>query len=239
MWLCNAQPSSLRSVARDRGRLDRIDDRVIAGTAAVIAGEMLADRVAARHAAACKQFLRGEQHAGRAEPALQRVAAAEIVLQVCDLAGVGDAFDRLDPRAVALHGEGETAAHHRAVDAHRAGAAEAVLAADMTARQAERLAQEIDQRRARVDRLADSVAVHGEVDVVDRVGVAHGRGSESCLATRRSSTPARCSFTSALACRSADGARSVASAMTASSIAPDASAASAFFARTGVVATPK
>src|SRR5215470_2898353 len=114
---------------------------------------MLADRVAARRAALREQLLRGEQHAGRAEAALQRVAAPEVLLQVGNLAGIGHAFDGLDPRAVVLNREGETAAHHDAIDTHGAGAAEAVLPAYMAAGQAERLPQEIDKRHARIDRI--------------------------------------------------------------------------------------
>ena len=83
--------------------------------------------------------------------ALQRVALLERILQVGDLAGVGHAFDGLDLGAVALHREHETAAHHLAVHPHRAGAADAVLAADMAAGQAQIFAQEIDQRLARLD----------------------------------------------------------------------------------------
>ena len=63
------------------------------------------------------KFLRGQQHGGRAEAALQRVAAAEGVLQVGDVAGIRHALDGLDPRAVALHRERQAAAHDHAVDA--------------------------------------------------------------------------------------------------------------------------
>ena len=60
-----------------RHRLDRVDDRLIAGAAAVVAGDVVADFLARRHGAAAQQLLRGEQHAGRAEAALQRVALLE------------------------------------------------------------------------------------------------------------------------------------------------------------------
>ena len=136
-------------------------------------------------------------------------------------------------RAVALHREREAAAHDRAVEQHRAGAAHAVLAADMAAGQPERLAQEIDQRGARLDgsrrppRRSRSCGCRR----------AHARGSASCFATRRSSTPARCFFTAPVAWMSSAGSRS--SALTASSTEPAASAASALRARTGVAPTPK
>ena len=83
--------------------------------------------------------------------ALQRVALDERLLQIGDLAGIGHALDGVDARAVALHRQHQAAAHDHAVDAHRAGAAHAVLAADMAAGEREVLAQEVDQRLARVD----------------------------------------------------------------------------------------
>ena len=64
-----------------------------------------------------QQLLRGQQHAGRAEAALQGVALLERGLQVGDLAGIGHAFDRFHARAVALHRQHQAAAHDHAVDA--------------------------------------------------------------------------------------------------------------------------
>src|SRR4051812_6814274 len=78
-----------------RDGFDGVDDRLIAGAAAVVSRNVLADRITAGHAAARQKFLRGEQHAGCAKAALQRVAAAERVLQIRDGAGVGHALDGL------------------------------------------------------------------------------------------------------------------------------------------------
>ena len=141
---------------------DRIDDRLIAGAAAVIAGHVRADRFAAGHAAARQKFLRADQHARRAEAALQRVAALERRLQIGDGAGIRQAFDGLDLGAVALHRENEAAAHDRAVEPHRAGAAHAVLAADMGAGERKIVAQEIDQRLARFDPRGNILAVDAQ-----------------------------------------------------------------------------
>src|ERR1700730_15766511 len=69
-----AARSPFRSRSRLRHRLDRVDDGLIAGAAAVIAREMGTDLFAARNAAAGQQFLRGEQHPRRAVAALQCVA---------------------------------------------------------------------------------------------------------------------------------------------------------------------
>src|SRR5262249_16385607 len=128
-----AARSPLRSRARLRHRLHRIDDGLIAGAAAVIAGEMRTDVFAARNAAAAPQFLAGEQHALPAVAALQSVARDERLLQIGDLVGIGHAFDGVDARAVALHRQHQAAAHDHPVDAYAARAAYAVLAADMTA----------------------------------------------------------------------------------------------------------
>src|SRR6187397_636045 len=151
--------------ARLRDGFDRIDDRLIAGAAAVVPRNVLADCVATGYAALGKQVLRGEQHRRRAEAALQRVAPAERILQVGDVARVRHALDSLYRCAVALCRERETAAHDRTVEPHRAGTAHAVLAADMAAGQPQGLAQEVDQGQARLDRLGDALAVHGQTDV--------------------------------------------------------------------------
>src|SRR5262244_2119912 len=232
-----AARSPLHSRPRLRHRLHRIDAGLIAGAAAVIAGEMHADLFAARNAAAGEQFLRGEQHARRAVAALQGVARDERLLQIGDLVRSGHAFDGVDARAVALHRQHQAAAHDHPVDAYAARAAYAVLAADMTARERDVVAQEVDQRLARVDPFAHLLAVHGDGDVVE--ALAHDGARASCCATRRSSTPARWVFTAPEACTSSAGSRSSPSAFTAASTSPPASAGSACRARTGVAPTPK
>ena len=98
-----------------------------------------------------KQIMRGDQHGRRAIAALQRVAVAEGGLQIVDRAAIGQPFDGLDRSPVGLHGERQTAPHDLAVDANRAGAANAMLAADMRAGQSELVAQKIRQMRAWLD----------------------------------------------------------------------------------------
>src|SRR5579863_5500012 len=111
---------------------------------------MLADDSTVRHAAIGEKRLRADQHTGRAEAALQGVARAERLLQIGNHPGIRDALDGFDIGTIALHGKDEAAANHLPVDLYRAGAADAVLAADMAAGQAEIVAQEIDQRFARL-----------------------------------------------------------------------------------------
>ena len=99
--------------------------------------------------------------------------------------------------AIALHRQHQAAAHDFAVDAHGAGAAYAMLAADMAAGEGQVVTQEVDQRLARLDALLYALAIDGEGNIES--AIVHGRVSINCAATRRSSTPARCFFT--LRCR--------------------------------------
>src|SRR6266436_5580656 len=61
-----------------RGLCNRRDDVGVAGAAADIAGEALADLVLRAGAAAADQVTRGDQHRRGAEPTLQRVVLMEI-----------------------------------------------------------------------------------------------------------------------------------------------------------------
>ena len=93
--------------------------------------------------------------------ALQRIAVAERGLQIGDLAAVGQPFDGLDRCAVRLHRQHQAGTHDLAVHAHRAGAANPMLAADMSTGQLQMLAQEIRQieprQHVRIDALAIDV----------------------------------------------------------------------------------
>ena len=71
-------------------------------------------------------------------------------------------FDGDDLGAVGLHRQHQAAAHDRAIDAHRAGAADAMLAAEMRAGEAQLGAQEIDQVLAHRHRARDALAVDGQ-----------------------------------------------------------------------------
>ena len=73
-----------------------------------------------------------------------------------------DALDGLDRAAFGLHRENETAAHDVAVEPDRAGAAHAVLAADMGAGQTELVADEVGEMRARRHARRDRLAVDRE-----------------------------------------------------------------------------
>ena len=72
-------------------------------------------------------------------------------------------------RALRLHREHQAGAHRLAVEQDRAGAADAVLAADMRPGLAAILADRIDQRAARLD--ADIVLLPLTISVISRFSV--------------------------------------------------------------------
>ena len=72
-------------------------------------------------------------------------------------------FDGQDLVAVRLHGEHQARARRAAIEQDRAGAADAVLAAEMRAGEAELMAQEIGERHAHLDLLSlVALAVDGQ-----------------------------------------------------------------------------
>src|ERR1700760_331099 len=92
-----------RGLAR-LAELDRLDDVVIAGAAADVAVERLADLLLARLRVVGEQLHRRHHHPGRAEAALQAVAFAKRRLHRMQLAVLGQALDRRDRAALDLRG---------------------------------------------------------------------------------------------------------------------------------------
>src|SRR6266404_3875983 len=86
--------------------------------------------VAARVGAA-DDIVAADQHARRAEAALQRVFCAERLAQPHHHGVVGETLDRPYIGAVAAHGEGQAGARRGAVEEDGAGAADALLTAEM------------------------------------------------------------------------------------------------------------
>ena len=126
------------------------------------------------------------QDAGGAEAALQRVVALERRLQDAEAAGRWrEAFHRPDLAAVDLHGEREAGARRLAVDDDRAGAADAVLAADMGAGCADLVAQEIGQQQPRFGLARARAAVQREANGMSLAS----RPSAHCRTSRTRSRP--------------------------------------------------
>src|SRR5258706_1253823 len=178
---------------------DRAHDVLVAGTAAQIARQAIADLVVGRARTLAQQVDHGHQHAGRAKPALQRVVLAECGLHRMQRLDRAQPLDGLDPLAVGLDGEHQARARAVTLDDHRAGAAHAVLAADMRARQTEVLAQKIRQQAARLDRalVGDAVDRHADRAV--------GHACAAAVRARRLITATRWRRKSAEAWRSARG----------------------------------
>ena len=84
---------------------------------------------------------------------------------------VREPLDGSHASPVGLHREQQAGAHRLAVEQHGAGAAHAVLAAEVRSRQLDVLAEEVRERLARLDEPLDGLAVDGEAD---HVALSHG-----------------------------------------------------------------
>ena len=74
------------------------DDLVVAGAAAEVAGQPVADRASSAFGLVVEQRLRRDDEARRADAALQRRVLEEACCSGCRLVAVRDAFDRRDRR---------------------------------------------------------------------------------------------------------------------------------------------
>src|SRR5258707_1392236 len=144
----------------------RLDDIVVAGTAAEIALELVADGVVVEFVAfAVHDIDRRHDHARRAVAALQPVVLAKSLLHRMQRpVRFSEPLDRDDIGTVELPGKDRAGFHRLAVDVHHAGAALRGIAADMGAGQAQVLAQELHQKGARVEVAGDGLAVHRHRD---------------------------------------------------------------------------
>ena len=110
------------------------------------------------------------------KPHCAALRAMNSCLQLGELAALGQAFDGVDGLAGNLRRERQAAARGAAVDQHRAGAADAVLAAQMRAGQLQLLAQEVGEMLPRLDAPLQRLAVQGRFDldlfVADQVEIA-------------------------------------------------------------------
>src|SRR3954466_14651663 len=113
------------------GRHDSRDDVLIAGAAAEHCGQRLTHLGYAGRRVDAQEVQRGDQHARRAEAALQSVMLMEGRLQWMQRAASRDPLDGDDVGAIGLHGEHDARARGLAVEEDRAGATGAVLATDM------------------------------------------------------------------------------------------------------------
>ncbi len=141
----------LRRSAHPRHRPDRVDDVLVAGAAADVALERVADLVLARARILGEQAHRREHHPARAVAALKRVMRVEALLQRMERAVLGQPLDRRDLVPVRLDAEQRARLHRFAVEQHGAGTARRGVAADDRSGQVESLTQDVDEQLPRVE----------------------------------------------------------------------------------------
>src|SRR5262245_58526965 len=130
-----------------------------------------------------EDIARGDQHAGRAIAALQRMVLGEGFTQSSHRGIVLQPLDGDDLGPLAGQRVGDARTRRRAFDQHRTGAADAVLATDMGAGQELVLAQEVGEVEPRLDLRPHRGPVDGEGKGL------HGR--QACWAARLRATTAR------------------------------------------------
>ena len=186
-------PADVSAVRRPRWRAratlrrshDRLNDGVVTRATAVVPAESFTDSDRVRMGLTLQQRMGRQEHARRAESALQRVFLAERVLKMGESPALGQAFDRLDLRALGLDSEHQAATDEAAIHAHGARAAHTVLAADVRPHEPQLVAEEVDQVLPRLDVPRGRRSVHAQRHL-------HARPSMSLRTTRASSTRARC-----------------------------------------------
>src|SRR5271156_2788826 len=142
----------------------RLHDVVVAGAAADIAFELVADRrLVYVRTLAVDDIDRRHDHSGSTEPALQAVIVLERLLHRMQFSALGKSLDRQDARALARRCERRARLDRAPVDMDHASAALRGVAADVGARQTQVFAQVLHQQRARIDLRRRRLAVdrHG------------------------------------------------------------------------------
>ena len=116
-----------------------------------VPGHALPDLRVGRVRVAIEQRLRGQDLPVLAEAALRHLLVDPGLLHRVQLAVLRQPFERGDLGALHRGHRPDARPHRLALDEHRAGAALAEAAAEARALQAEVVAQDVEQRRRRVD----------------------------------------------------------------------------------------
>src|SRR5579875_588071 len=157
--------ASARLIAVDRAG-GRLDDVFVAGAAADIAAQSLADLGVGRLGDAAEEVDGAHDHPRGTIPALQTMLLPKRFLHRMKRLRRADPFDRRNARPVGLHGEHRTALHRNAVDEDRACAAARRVATDVRPGQPQVLAEEVDEKQARLDLRGNLLAVDLDLDLV-------------------------------------------------------------------------
>src|SRR6266516_3282895 len=150
--------------SRAGGQPDGVEDLRVAGAAAEVAGQCLADLVVARARIARQQIRGRDDQARSAEAALDRAGLGEGLLDGVQPAVLAQTFDGHQLVPVRLGGKDEACADELAVQQHGARSALALLARVLRARQTEPLAENVEQTLARPHVGLMALAVDGQLD---------------------------------------------------------------------------
>src|SRR6267143_1080018 len=139
---------------------DRGDHRRVAGAAAEVARDRVADLLLRRLRVLVEQRRRRHQHAGNAESALGHAVAYERILHRRERSAPRQPLDGRDRPAARLHGQHEAARHEVAVEMDGACAAIAGPAPLLGTGEAEVLAERLEQRQVGLHERLNGFAVH-------------------------------------------------------------------------------
>jgi hypothetical protein len=147
-----------------RRRLHRIDDLLIAGAAAKIAGQRIAHLGIARHAAAAppEQLVCRDEHAGRADSALRAAALDERALERREPPARFESFHGDEFGPVRLDCGDEARVHAAAVEQYGAGSALPLTASFLRPGETALVTQHVEQTLHRRHAHLMLAAVHGE-----------------------------------------------------------------------------
>src|SRR5688572_26190384 len=159
------------------GGLHGLDDLRIRRAAAEIARQVVPDLIVGGFRRLLEQFLRHQHESGRTEAALESAVRHERFLHRMKAVLPGQPFDRIHFSTVDEGGEIQATRYRRAVDDHRAAAAQALAAAFPRTEQREIALQHIDQRVMHIDGGGDRTAVERQPDGAAGVVVCHQASS--------------------------------------------------------------
>src|SRR5712691_1036012 len=131
--------------------LNGFDDVDVARAAAQITRDTPSNLFLGRIGRGRQQRLRAQQHARRAEPALEAVLLEESVLQWVQLTVLLQALDSFNLAAIGLDGQQRARLDRLTVEQDGARATVRGIAANVRARQIQVLPDEVDQQQARFD----------------------------------------------------------------------------------------
>jgi len=129
-----------------RGMLYRADDILISSASANIAIEAMADLLISRMGIAVQQVYHGDDHAGRAETALQAMLLPKGILHGMQVAIGSDAFNRGNAAAVGLHCQDCAGFNCDTIHQHGARTALTGITTYVRARQTDYFAQEMREQ---------------------------------------------------------------------------------------------